>query len=144
MRHLLHFPVRRMEVMVLVSSLWLSSSAFPAISLGFTILVESLHVTVFYSNHWGSHILSSWIVHAGCVCVASIHLSRTWTSWSFESMRWNACVHRLDLGVYSLEPTTLHHAGQRAQHTTDWTILAPMFVYMTVTGSSQSNSWWWV
>ena len=66
-------------------------------------------------------------------------------------MRWNACVHRLDLGLYShpkefwgnevrthfnskgkipstgkknspqrrIEPTTLHPAGQRAQHTTN-------------------------
>ena len=35
------------------------------------------------------------MVHAGCV-VAGIHLSRTWMSGSFESMRWNAWVHRLD------------------------------------------------
>ena len=83
-------------------------------------------------------------------------------SGSFESVRWNACVHRLDLGLYSrlrvffvclfvavfffffremesesmftprekfplpenshqrsIEPTTLHQAGQRAQHTTN-------------------------
>ena len=66
-------------------------------------------------------------------------------SGSFESVRWNACVHRLDLGLYShpkgffggemesgkksplpensperrVEPTTLHQAGQRAQHTTN-------------------------
>ena len=59
----------------------------------------------------------------------------------FESMQWNACVHRLDLGLYShpkefqgmesepmltpreksplpeahrwVEPVTLHHTGQR-------------------------------
>ena len=55
----------------------------------------------FWSNHIGSHILSSWMVHAGCVFVASIHLSRTWMSGSFESMRWNACVHRLNLSLYS-------------------------------------------
>ena len=41
------------------------------------------------------------MVNAGCVFVASIHPSRTWISGSFESMRWNACVHRLDLGLYS-------------------------------------------
>ena len=70
-------------------------------------------------------------------------------SESFESVRWNACVHRLDLGLYShpkefggmesepmltprgksplpekirlrkIEPTTLHQTGQRAQHTTN-------------------------
>ena len=65
-----------------------------------------------------------------------------------ESMRWNACVHRLDFDLYSypkefflgmesepmltssvksplpeaqtrIEPATLHHARQRAQHTLD-------------------------
>ena len=42
------------------------------------------------------------MVHAGCVFVASIHPSRTWTSGSFESLplRWNTCVHRPDLGLY--------------------------------------------
>ena len=56
-------------------------------------------------------------------------------------------VHRLDLGLYShpkefgengvkthvnskgaqsrVEPTTLHHAGQWAQHTTDWAVPTP-------------------
>ena len=44
-----------------------SSSAFPAISLGFTIFGEIFaYVTGFlllllFSNHRGSHILSSWI-----------------------------------------------------------------------------------
>ena len=41
------------------------------------------------------------MVHAGCVFVAGIHLSRTRTSGSNESGRWNAYVHRLDLGLYS-------------------------------------------
>ena len=69
-------------------------------------------------------------------------------SGCFKSVRWNACVHRLDIGVYNshpkeflgtgvrtyvnlrekpplpetqrkVKPVTLHHAGQRAQHTTD-------------------------
>ena len=70
-------------------------------------------------------------------------------SGSFESVRWNAYVHSLDLGLYShmkeflgngvrthvnskgkipstggadqrmVEPVTLHQVGQRAQHTTD-------------------------
>ena len=35
------------------------------------------------------------------VFVAGIHPSRTWTSGSFEPVRWNACVHRLDLSLYS-------------------------------------------
>ena len=41
------------------------------------------------------------MVRAGCVFIAGIHPSMTWTSGSFESVRWNACVHRLDLGLYS-------------------------------------------
>ena len=65
-----------------------SSSAFPAISLGFTILGEVFaYVTIFWSNHRCSCILSSWMVHAGCVFVAAIHLSRTWVSWSFKSLQ---------------------------------------------------------
>ena len=41
------------------------------------------------------------MVRARCVFVAGIHPSRTWTSGFFGSMWWNACVHRLDLGLYS-------------------------------------------
>ena len=41
------------------------------------------------------------MVHAGCVFGAVNHPSRTWTSGSFECVPWNACVHRLDLGLYS-------------------------------------------
>ena len=90
--------------------------------------------------------LSSWMVHAGCVFVAGISLSRTWMSGSFESVWWNACVPRLDLSLYShpkefsgmeaepmltprekphlleaqrwVKPATLHQAGQWTQHTT--------------------------
>ena len=43
------------------------------------------------------------MLHAGCVFVASIHLSRTWMSGSFESV--SLCdgmhVHRLELDLYS-------------------------------------------
>ena len=60
-----------------------------------------VYVTVFQSKLRDIHILSSWSVHAGCVFVAGIHLSRTWMSESFESVQSNACVHRLDLGLYS-------------------------------------------
>ena len=54
----------------------------------------------FQSKHRGSHILSSWMVHGGCVFVTGIHLSRAWMSGSFESMWWNACVDGLDLSLY--------------------------------------------
>ena len=56
-----------------------SSSEFPALSLGFTILGEIFaYMTIFLSNHRGSHIPSLWMVRAECVFVASIHPSRTW------------------------------------------------------------------
>ena len=81
------------------------------------------------------------MVHGGCVFVAGIHPSRTWMSRSFESMGGNACMHRLDFGLYShpkevwgmesepmLTPreksAMLHHAGQ-VQHTTNWAIQTP-------------------
>ena len=137
-----------------------SSSAFLAISLGFTIFDEIFeYVTVFKkkkkrSNCRGSHILSSWTVYAGCVSVAGIGSSTTWMSGSVEPPWRNACVHRLDLHLYSylkefqgkeseptltpreisplleahrkVEPAMLHHAGQQAKHTTDWATLAPI------------------
>ena len=43
------------------------------------------------------------MVGAGCIFVAGIHPSRISMSGSFESVRWNACVHRLDLGLLSSE-----------------------------------------
>ena len=39
------------------------------------------------------------MMHAGCIFVAGIHLSMILMSGSFESVRQNACVHRLDLGL---------------------------------------------
>ena len=65
-----------------------SSSAFPAVSLGFTILCEIFtYATVscclffslffFKSNHRISHMPSSWMMHAGCVFVAGIRRART-------------------------------------------------------------------
>ena len=99
-------------------------------------------------NHSDGHIPSSWMVRVGCVFVAVIHPSRTWMSGFFESVRQNACVHKLDLGLYShpifvreigsepmsaareksplqethrtVKPATPHHAGQQAQHPSDW------------------------
>ena len=61
-----------------------SSSTFPARSLGVTVLGEIFaYVTVFESNHKGSHIRSSWMMHAGCVFLAGIHPRRTSMSGSF-------------------------------------------------------------
>ena len=84
----------------------------PALSLGFTNFGSHFCICdrfFFYPTiYLDSHILSLWIVHAGCVFVVSIHPSRTWMSGSFESMRcesmrWNARVHRLNLGLDSSE-----------------------------------------
>ena len=99
------------------------------------------------------------MVHAGCFFVADIHSSRTWMSGSFESVRWIACVQRLDLGLSSHSKefwgkgvrnrvnskgknplyrrfrggsnprATLYHSEQRDQHTTDWAIPAHVFSY---------------
>ena len=65
--------------------------------------VRFLRTWIFFlnSNHTGSHIPSSWMVHAGCVFVAGVPPSRTWMSGSLESVRWNVCVRRLDLSLYS-------------------------------------------
>ena len=93
------YVIKREKVIQIFVILLLRSTT---ISLGFTILGEIFaYVTVFKPNHWGSHIPSLWMVHTGCVFVAGIHPSITWLSGSFESMRWNACVYRLDLGLYS-------------------------------------------
>ena len=45
-------------------------------------------------------------LHGWCMLgeflLLAFHLSRTWMSGSFESVRWNyVCVHRLDLSLYS-------------------------------------------
>ena len=59
----------------------------------------------------------------GCVAVsgssslqrvvdAGIHLYRTCMSGSVESVRWNACVHRLDLSLYS-HPKEFWSSGVR-------------------------------
>ena len=39
--------------------------------------------------------------HDGCVFVVGIHPSKTSMLGSFESVRWTAYVHRLDLALYS-------------------------------------------
>ena len=82
-----------------------SSPAFPPISLGFTILGEFFaYVTVFVLSNPTIEVVT-FCLHGWCmlevIFVACIHLSRTWISGSFESMRWNAYVQGLDLSLYS-------------------------------------------
>ena len=75
----------------------------PVMSLGFTILGEIfVYVTVFFFS--STIEVVTFRLHGLCmlhVFVAGIHLSRTWMSGSFEFTWWNACEHRLDLGLYS-------------------------------------------
>ena len=81
------------RVTILKSLVSSSSPAIPVRPLGFIILGEIFaYLTVFQSNRKGSHILSSRMVHAGCVVLADIHQSRTWMSGLYESMQWNARV----------------------------------------------------
>ena len=122
-----------------ISGIHHSSSAFQAVSLGFTIHTpppppppppkKATEVVTF--RLWGWCMLDALLF--------GIHPPRTWTSGSFLAMRWNACVHRQDLSLYShlkeslgngvrthvnslpeaqrrIKLTTLHHAGQRALH----------------------------
>ena len=73
----------------------------PAISLGLTTFGWDLRCDRFFNP---TIKVVTFRLHGWCVLgvfVAGIHPSRTWTSGSFESVRWNACVHRLDLGLYS-------------------------------------------
>ena len=74
----------------------------PAISLGFTIFGWDFCVCDRFLNPTIKVVtfrLRGWCVLG--VSVAGIHPPRTRTSGSFESVRWNACAHRLDLGLYS-------------------------------------------
>ena len=69
--------IQSTKVLLLRSQLYLRGSPF---------WVRFLRMWPYFkSNYWGSHILSLWMVHVGCVFVASIHPFRTWMSGSFES-----------------------------------------------------------
>ena len=89
-------------VLLLCSLLWLWGSTFWMIFVCVCVCVCDCILGGGWSlsNHWGRHVLSPWMVHAGFVFFASIHPSRTWMSGSFESVWWNACGLRLDLGLY--------------------------------------------
>ena len=79
-----------------------SSSAFPAISLRFTILGGEIFACDFFNPTMEvvTFCLREWCM-LGVFFVTGIPSSVTWMSGSFESMQWNACVHRLDLSLYS-------------------------------------------
>ena len=61
------------------------------------------------------------MVLTGCVHIASIHQSKAWTSESFEYVRLSACVHRLDLGLYS-HPKEFWGNGVRNHVNSMWKI----------------------
>ena len=71
-----------------------SSSAFPAISLRFTLLGEIFaYVTVFDPTiEVVTFGLRGWCM-LGVFFVARIHPSRAWMSGSFESIWWNVCMY---------------------------------------------------
>ena len=84
----------------------------PAVSLGFTHLREIFffffffaYVTVFNPTIEVVTFRLRGLFILGVFCVflvvAGIHPPRTWMLGYFEYVRWNACVHRLDLGLYS-------------------------------------------
>ena len=96
------------------------------------------------------------MVHAGWVLVAGIHLSRTWMSWTFESVVMECtCAQTRHQFILSservfgdgdrthvnsrgkkplpeaqrrFEPVMLHQAGLWAHHTTNWAVGAPRWV----------------
>ena len=75
----------------------------PAISLGFTIFGWDFCVCDRFFNPTIKVVtfhLHGWCMLGVFLLLAFTHLGHG-TSGSFESMRWNACVHRLDLGLYS-------------------------------------------
>ena len=151
---------RALICIIFVCKTYSSSPAFPAISLGFTILDEILaYATVFCCFNPTIEVVTSrlrgW-------CVLDVFLLQAFTRRGHEcqdifseSVWWNACAHRLDLGLYSqynrvlrtrvrthvnskwkipstgdaerVKSVTLHHAGQRTEHTTDWAIPAPVW-----------------
>ena len=127
-------------LLLLRSQLYLSESPFWARFLCmwpfYNIAIE---VVTFHLHGW---------CMLGVFMLLASTLSRTWMSGSFESMWWNACVHRLDFDLYShlirksfwewsqnpwylqgknpiyqrlrrVKPAMLCHTGQRTQHTTE-------------------------
>ena len=75
----------------------MSSSAFQAGPLGFTIFGNIFCVSVTFRLH-GWRMLG--------VFVAGICPVRTLISGSFEFMQWNACKHRQDFALYSIRKSS--------------------------------------
>ena len=95
----------------------------PAISLGFTTFwVRFLRMWPFFNPTIKvvTFRLRGWCV-LGVFFVAGIHPSRTWTSGSFGSVRWNACVHRLDLGEFEPMLTPREKSPLPENFPEDWT-----------------------
>ena len=78
-----------------------SSSAFPTGSLGFTIFGEIFaYVTIVFNP---TIEVVSFQLHGWCMLGVFLLLAFTRLGHEcqdLESMRWNACVHRLELGLF--------------------------------------------
>ena len=70
-------------------------------AVGVAMLVRSLCMWPF-SHRTGRDIPTSGMAHGGRVSISGIDLSRTWASGSFQSVWWNARVHKLDRGLHSI------------------------------------------
>ena len=86
-----------------------SSSVFPCYISGvhhfgwdFCVCAFFVYVYAFFNPtiEVVTFCLCGWYT-LGVFFIAGIHSSRTWMSGSFEAMQWNACVHRLSLGLHS-------------------------------------------
>ena len=85
------------------------------------------------------------MVHAGCVFVAEIFPSRTWMSGSLESVRGNACVHRLDLGLYFhlkvfLGNGVRTHVNSKGKNLIYWRLRGGLNLRRCITQDSEPNT----
>ena len=90
------FVVRQVE---LWGSYWWSFCTFNNHKESLLLLS---HLYLWGSPFWVKFLCSHIHLCGWCVLdvfVGGVHLFRTRTSESFESVRWNACVHRLDLSL---------------------------------------------
>ena len=117
----------------------------PAIFLGFTILGEIFAMWPFFIPTIEGvtfHLHGWWMLSV----FASIHPSRTWMSGSFEFVQWNACVHRLELGLYSHlkefsgNGVRTHANSKEKIHSTRKILLRGLYPWHCIKQGSQPNT----
>ena len=79
------------------------------------------------------------------VFIADIHPSRTWMSGSFESVWWNACVHRLVLSLYSHPKEVLGtwvrtHVNSKEKNLVCWRLRGGWNPWHYITQDSEPNT----